>query len=244
VEPDGHSLIEAEPFARCIAGDPAMALYDVTGDLDGSGVSGVDGGSNLSSLGGAIRFGELVPGGVIPHALQIDIDAPNLYPGSATVHCYRPPATKCDTAPPVPYSGTNPDLRMGALLALPSGLDLKTLNLSPAGLILATAFQDYGAYVANDAARSVNNIVTEAGPSGSVAGVMTVTKTTCTVDQVGEFQQVWNTPFETCGANGTDPWSQDIETIFAHLEIVTNNDVGQSPFGGGGTPIVAPAPPL
>ena len=48
---------------------------------------GWDGGSHLSALGGAIRLGELVPGGVIDHALQIDVDAPNLFQGTAST-CY------------------------------------------------------------------------------------------------------------------------------------------------------------
>ena len=49
-------------------------------------------------------------------------------------------------------------------------------------------------------------------------------------------------PFETASVNGTDPWSQDIATIFAHLDIVTNN--GPTSIGGGGTPLAPLLPPL
>ena len=239
VEADGHTLIQGEPFARCTAGDPGTLEYlDTNGDLDAGGLSGGDGGSDLSALGGAIRIGELVPGGIIDHALQIDVDAPNLYRGTA-VTCHVWPATVCDKYGPTSYGGTNKYLAIGALLALPPTLDLNSLRLHPAGLILAKAFQDYGAYIANDAARSVNNIVTELGPSGSVAEVYAGNGTL--VDP-GQFQTVWGVPFDTVGVNGTDAWSQDIETIFANLEIVTNN--GQYSIGGGGTPIVPLAPPL
>ena len=171
---DGHTLIQGEPFALCTAGGAGTLDYydtkNVDGDIDGDGLQGWDGGSHLSALGGTIRLGELVPGSSIDHALQIDVDAPNLYKGTAAT-CWVPPASRCDIYGPTSYGGTNPSLAMGALLALPPTLDLDSLGLDAPGLILAKAFQDYGAYIANDASRSVNNIVTELSPSGSVAGV-------------------------------------------------------------------------
>jgi Phosphoesterase family/Carboxypeptidase regulatory-like domain len=228
VAADGHTLIEGEPFARCTAsGAGTVNILAANGDLYGDGLLGVDGGSDLSSLGGTIRLGELVPGGVISHALQIDVDAPNLYRGTATT-CYRWPATKCDGYGPAQYGGTNPALAPGALLALPQTMDINSLNLqTSAGRILATAFQNYGAYIGNDAGRSVNNIVTELSPSGSVTA---------------EFQAAWNFPFETTGVNGTDGWSHDIAAIFAALDIVNNNS--PTSIGGGGTPLRPMAPPL
>ena len=237
VASDGHTLIQTEPFARCVAGGAATAKGPVVlGDLYGDGQLGGDGGSALSALGGAIRLGELVPGGAINHALQIDIDGANLYHGTAAT-CYRWPATKCDGYGPgtgtTAYKGTNPQLAMGALLALPQSLDLTTLGLqTEPGMILATALQDYGAYVGNDAARSVNNIVTELGPDGSV-----VTNFGLPVADGG-----FGFPFVINGVDGTDPWSEDIATIFAHLDIVTNN--GPASIGGGGTPIAPMAAPL
>ncbi len=237
---DGRTLIEGEPFARCIPGGPGTVLFEepAFGDLYGDGRIGVDGGSDLSSLGGAIRLGELVPGGVITHALQIDVDAANLYPGDASTPCPLWPATKCDTNYSTLYTGTNRDLRMGALLALPPTLNLSTLNLSPAAMILATALQDYGAYIANtNGTRSVNNIVTEFSPSGSI---LPIVDSSGTVVAPGEFQTVWGFPFETTSV--TDRWSQDIATIFAHLDIVNNN--GPNAIGGGGTPLAPLLPPM
>jgi protocatechuate 3,4-dioxygenase beta subunit len=238
---DGHTLIQGEPFARCVAGGPGTLdfLDKVNSDLGSDGLLGWDGGSHLSALGGAIRLGELVPGGAIDHALQIDVDAPNLYFGSTTLCHTWPATTKCDTNASTTYTGSNPHLVMGSLLALPPTLDLNTLGLDLPGMILAKAFQDYGAYIANNADRSVNNIVTELSPSGSVAEVYDGSHNL--VDP-GEFQTVWGVPFDTVGVNGADTWSRDIETIFANLEIVLNN--GQNSIGGGGTPIVPLAPSL
>jgi hypothetical protein len=235
VEADGHTLVQSEPFARCAPPGPATVNRPVvSGDLYGDGQLGGEGGSGLSALGGTIRLGELVPGGVIRHALQLDIDAPNLYKANAST-CYRWPATKCDSYGPTGYGGTNPQLTMGALLALPQSLNLNSLGLqTQPGLILATALQDYGAYVGNDAGRSVNSIVTELGPplpSGESGSV--VTDFGLSVAQGG-----FGFPFATSGVNGTDAWSSDIRTIFAHLDIVTNN--GPNSIGGGGIPIVPP----
>jgi hypothetical protein len=239
VATDGHTLIQGEPFALCTAGGPGtLDFFDkANSDLGSDGLLGWDGGSHLSALGGAIRLGELVPGGAIDHALQIDVDAPNLYFGSTTL-CHTWPAMKCDTNAST-YTGSNPHLVMGSLLALPPTLDLSTLGLDDPGMILAKAFQDYGAYIANNADHSVNNIVTELSPSGSVAEVYDGSHTL--VDP-GQFQTVWGVPFDTVGVNGTDAWSHDIATIFAHLDIVTNN--GLNTTGGGGTPLVPLLPPL
>jgi hypothetical protein len=235
VAADGHTLIQGEPFARCTPGGPATLefLDSRSGaDLLGDGLQGFDGGSGMSALGGAIRLGELIPDGVISHALQIDVDAwANLYPGTAPT-CFVWPATKCDTYGPTVYGGTNSYLKMGALLALPPSVPIDSLGLeTPAGRILATAFKNFGAYVSNDASsatreRSVNNIVTELGPSGSVAATPT---------DPGQFQTMWSFPFETTGVNGTDGWSHDIAAIFAALAIVTNNS--PTSIGGGGSPL-------
>ena len=173
VAADGRTLIQGEPFALCSAGRPGTVEYfDTrrwTATSTGMGCVGWDGGSDVSALGGAIRLGEFVPGGVVDHALQIDVDAPNLYHGSATT-CFVPPASQCDGYGPSDTggpTGTWDGLAPGASALL----DLSSLGLDAPGMILAEAFQDYGAYIANDADRSVNNIVTEHGPSGSVADV-------------------------------------------------------------------------
>jgi hypothetical protein len=115
---------------------------------------------------------------------------------------------------------------MGALLALPASLNIASLNLQTGpGRMIAWTLQNYGAYVVDDAARSVYSISTETGPSGSVAS---------------QFQAAWGFPFVS-GVNDT-AWARDIATIFGHLAVVDNNS--PSTVGGGGAPMQPYAPVL
>jgi hypothetical protein len=225
VQPDGHTVSQGQPFTRCVAGGPATAGHtSPTVDLYTDGTLGAHGGSGLSSLGGTIRMGELVPGGSIPHALEINVDgAADLWPNG-----WSWPAIKEDSYGPSRYGGKVPQLKMGGLLAIPASVNLDSLGLQTApGRMLAQTFQNYGAYVVDDSARSVNSICTELGPNGDVTA---------------EFQQAWGFSFVTSGASGTDPWSQDINTIYSRLAVVSNN--GPNSIGGGGTPLQPLAPPL
>lgn len=156
-----------------------------------------------------------VPGSQIRHALQLDIDGANLFRGSAGT-CFRWPATRCDSYGPQRDGGRAPALRMGALLALPSSLNLGSLSLQTTpGRMIAWTLQNFGGYVANDTASSTYSIVTELGPDG---------------DAAAQFEATWGFPF-TSQLNDT-PWSRDIATIVAHLAVVNNN--APSYIGGGG----------
>ena len=115
---DGHTLIQGQPMARCTAGGTATMMWSQENeDLLKTGNSGAHGGSMLSSLGGVIRLGELVPGGTIRHALKVNLfGRDNYYTGSGS---FRWPATTADGCAPGCYGGSVPALRMGSLLALP-----------------------------------------------------------------------------------------------------------------------------
>jgi hypothetical protein len=224
VMPDGRTVIQGSPFARCGAGGPATVLdLAPQADLYGDGILGGHGGSGLSSLGGAIRLGELVPGGLIRHALSIDLyGATDLFPQG-----YRWPAIRQDGCAPACYGGKVPALQMGALLALPTGVSIDSLGLqTDPGRMLAWTLQNYGGYVVDDAARSAFSLGTDAGPSGSM---------------VDQFQRVWGYPFQT-SASTQSPWADDIRAIFSHLAVVANN--GPNSIGGGGTPLQPLAPPI
>src|SRR5438034_4500115 len=186
---DGHTLIQGQPMARCTAGGTATIMWSQQNeDLLGTGNSGAHGGSMLSSIGGTIRLGELVPGGAIRHALKVN-------PFGADDHytcygSYRWPATTADGCAPGCYGGSVPALRMGSLLALPPSIDVNSMGLETnASKILAHAFQDYGAYTVDDAAWSVYAVATEYSPSGKVDD---------------EFGAAWN--FTISPAAGTFPW--------------------------------------
>src|SRR2546426_1219532 len=165
--PDGHTLTQGQPFARCTAGGPATMWWSVTNDLYGTGIDGGHGGSGLSSLGGTIRLGELVPGGVIRHVMKINLYGLNNYFYDGTTHGYRWPASQADGCASSCYGGTTPALRMGSLLAIPGSVNIDSLGLeTEPAKILARALQDYGAYTVDDTAWSVYAIATEFSPAG------------------------------------------------------------------------------
>jgi pyruvate/2-oxoglutarate dehydrogenase complex dihydrolipoamide acyltransferase (E2) component len=221
---DGQTVVQGQPLARCSAGGAATALHLSTpANLYTDGTLGAHGGSGMSSLGGTVRLGELVPGAPpIRHALKVNLDgAADYWPVG-----FRWPAVKEDSYGPQRYGGKVPALKMGALLALPASLNLASLNLQTApGKMIAWTLQNYGAYCVDDAARSVFSIATELGPAGAVST---------------QFQQGWGYPFSS-GVKDT-PWAKDIATIVANLAVVDNN----SPIsiGGGGTPRQPYAPPF
>src|SRR5947199_3241657 len=160
----------------------------------------------LSSLGGVIRLGELVPGGTIRHALKVNLfGRDNYYTGSGS---FRWPATTADGCAPGCYGGSVPALRMGSLLALPPSFDVNAMGLeTEPAKILAHAFQDYGGYAVDDAAWSVYAVATEYSPSGKV-------------DE--EFGAAWNF---TISPTGRDvPWARDMDRIFGALAVVDNWD--------------------
>jgi len=221
---DGQTVVQGQPLARCTTGGAATALHLSTpANLYTDGTLGAHGGSGMSSLGGAIRLGELVPGAPpIRHALKVDLDgAADYWPVG-----FRWPATKEDGYGPQRYGGQVPALKMGALLALPASLNLASLNLQTApGRMIAWTLQNYGAYCVDDAARSVFSIATELGPAGAVTT---------------QFQQGWGYPFSS-GVKDS-PWAKDIATIVANLAVVDNNSPAS--IGGGGTPRQPYAPPF
>jgi hypothetical protein len=225
VMPDGQTVIQGQPFARCTPGGPATALSLAPSDnLYTSGILGAHGGSGLSSLGGTIRLNELVAGGEIRHALKVNVDAAtDLFPSPG----FRWPAIRHDSCAPACYGGTVPAVEMGSLLAIPASVNINALGLETApGRMLAWTLQNYGAYIADNTARSVFSIETEESPSGSV---------------VTQFQQTWGYPFQAAAGSST-PWSHDINVILANLAVVANN--GPASIGGGGTPLQPLAPPI
>jgi len=231
---DGHTLIQGQPMARCSAGGTAtMWWYQEKEDLLKTGNSGAHGGSMLSSLGGVIRLGELVPGGTIRHALKVNLfGADNYYSGSGG---YRWPATTADGCAPGCYGGSVPALRMGSLLALPPSVDVNSMGLeTDAAKILAHAFQDYGGYTVDDTAWSVYAVATEYSPSGKVDD---------------EFGAAWGFPISP--ASRDVPWARDMDRIFGALNVVDNwnqamwTQVSASngtQGAGGGAPRVSWAP--
>jgi hypothetical protein len=221
--PDRRTFKQMQPLTRCDLGGPATA-YATYPDVDiyGLGAAGAHGGSALSSVGGTIRAGELLPGKQIRHALKINVDAPFLWGGEGLR--YRWPATQADV--PNTYTGTNASMKMGALLALPATLDINALALEtePARMI-AWTLQNYGGYVVDATGWDVYALAVERGPDGDVET---------------EFLGAWG--FSMTPVSRNVPWSRDMARIFTALHVVDNNDAAS--IGGGGTPLQPLAPPL
>jgi hypothetical protein len=216
IMPDGRTIKNTQPFARCEAGKPATSHYNYPdSDLFGDGIDGAHGGSGMSVLGGTIRLGELVPNGIIRHAIKINIDRHYLCYNDS-MPGYRWPARKADGYAKEGYSGKNPELCMGTLLAIPPCININEIGLkTEPAKILAKAFQDYGAYIVDDPYWDVVAIPVEHSPQGRVTD---------------EFKEKWGFAFEIDTASD---WGQDIAIIVTRLQIVSGNDSNN--IGGGPT---------
>jgi hypothetical protein len=214
LQPDGETILSLEPLARCTSGGFVYGWHFGEENIYGLGITGSHGGSGLSTLGGSIRLGELVNDEPIRHALKVNLwgklylnyNSEDATPG------YRWPAYKADSAAPWNYGGTNPQLEMGALLALPPDLTPESLGISsiPA-LKIFYALQDYGAYVVDDTGWNVTAFNLQEG----------VTE---------EFLQTYGYEFET--SDTKSQWFQEYYTLVENLHIVTNNQ--ENSIGGGG----------
>jgi hypothetical protein len=228
---DGVTIKQTQPFSRCSQGGDATSHY-VFGDQNiyGYGYYGSHGGSGLSAIGGTIRLGELMPGSKgIRHALKVNIyGSRNLYYDNISKG-YRWPALTADAAASGNYGKTRKtpvvqECRMGALLALPSWLDLDSLNFETApAKMLAAAFQNNGAYIVDDTGWDVYAIETEWSPDGRF---------------IKEFEKQWGFAFMTYSKNNA--WARDMDKIFLNLHVVENNSVNS--IGGGGIPRLPLAP--
>jgi hypothetical protein len=225
LQPDGRTLVQLQPLARCNANGQVNAYRATETDLYGDGILGSHFGSGLNILGGAIRQGELVNPAPIMHALQLEIWGQKYlyYDPNSSQPGFRWPADREDFyAQFYPYfsyciqdpCASHPDknLVQGSLLAIPRNETPASLGLTnPAALKIFQALQDYGGYVVDDSGFDAN--------------------------QIGIAQDALN------DIDFSDPtFANDVNTIFAHLAVITNNS--PTSIGGGGQPIVAPAPPI
>ena len=125
-----------------------------------------------SALGGLIRVGELERG--LPHVLAVAVPPQALNRIGPDGRAWVWPASSADDGDGRRY-GTQGNLHMGSLLAIPPGVDLRTLDLRPGPeTSLARALQDFGACITDSAA---GNLVFYAEPAAheAVAALRPVT---------------------------------------------------------------------
>ncbi len=237
VQPNG-SIVNIQPlrFFSYKGGSKRWHGYNTENThLYDDGIVGAHFGSKLSSLGGSIRKGELTNDKPIRHALQLELDFRHLYRDPSDpknrYQTFRWPALISDMAskPSPNYTGKNPALRMGSLMAIKPSITAKSLGLKtkPAKKILE-ALRNYGAYIVDTSGGNWKNIFQLA------------------VDYkaVDEFRSVYGHNFSVnLGASKGKDWFNDIEKIWNNLVVVDNNS--KNNVGGGGTPRVSKAiPPL
>ena len=239
--PDARTIRQTQPLHVCGPGGTVTSQYRFADEniATGAGISGAHGASGMSSIGGTVRVGELVPGGTIRHALKVNLygrrnyhfDRRDATPG------YRWPARGADryagdASNACAYGGSVNALRVGALLGLRPEFRVDALQTEPARL-LARALRDYGAYVVDDTCWDVYGLTTEWGPDGRV---------------VDEFRAAWGFPIETTVRDGCSDasrecqWAQDMARVFTSLHVVDDNGPGN--LGGAGERRAPAAPPI
>ncbi|TAK57010.1 MAG: hypothetical protein EPO22_12875 [Dehalococcoidia bacterium] len=221
---DGRTLKQMNPVSRCQSGGPLTAGWSAPDqDIYGAGILGAHGGSGLSSIGGSIRRGELTSSEPIRHVLKVNLWGRRWLSRAGAGH--RWPAVTADSFfdsadRPDAYGGLLPQLRMGALLALPPDIDVDQLGLAtPAAKKLAWTLQNYGAYVVDDTTWDSHALDVEAGVAS-------------------ELRDAYGYNIEA----SSGPWYQDMMRIFGLLAVVDNN--GEDSIGGGGVPRQWLAPPI
>lgn len=223
VQPDGHSLVEISGFARCMALGPVTGFRFPDSDLLGEGRLGSQGGSGLSSVGGALVPGELWNGLPVRHALKVALSSDLYYfaDPARPDSCFRWPADRCDQGFADPgqggYHGKSSELTMGSLLAIPVGISAQSITFeTAAGSAMFFTLQNYGAYV-----------VGNAGVDWALWGAR------------AESRDAF---LAALGTDGAAAWSRDVNRLLPLLSVVVNN-TPQS-VGGGGEPRQPLAPPL
>jgi hypothetical protein len=226
LQPDGRTIIQLEPMARCVKAGPVYGYHHPKPDIDiyGQGISGSHLGSGLSAIGGTIRKGELTGSDRIRHVLKIELWEKylNYTPGSSTPG-YRWPADRADSAAPSIYKGKDPQLVMGSLLAIPPNVTEDSLGLTtPVGKKLFHALQDYGGYQVDATGADTFALAVEQGVED-------------------EFKAAYGYDF-SASATSNNPFYQDFMKLFQALNIITNNSPNS--VGGGGKRRAPLAPPF
>ena len=256
---DNVTLVQMQPVYRCgYYPAPLLARYgnvtdggpqrfaNVTSIL-GNGVGGAHGGSGLSSIGGSIRLGELLPDAPpIAHALKIEL-ANWWYYGQSSLNPvsidnggrtqYVWPATGSNggwtgNGSSGGYVGKNRFVAPGALLAIKASSSTRVKTSTVIGGKIKAAMIDYGAYIVDGSGK---------GPGKNknlVAICMDAAVNSELRSQYG-FNMAYphGVGSPAAAPNATRAESDlyaDLLAIFRALSVVSNN--GPTSIGGGGTP--------
>ena len=270
--PDNETLVQMQPVYRCgfwpspllarwgNATDGGPQQFPNTTSIFGDGTLGAHGGSGLSSIGGSIRLGELLPDApAISHALKIELanfwyfgsaqlQPPTEYNGGRTQYLWPAigsngaydASTQNSTAG---YTGTNRFVAPGALLAIPASSASSVHTTTQIGAKIKQALVDYGGYIVDGSGRGTGK-----HPHHNLAAI-------CMDAEVNaEMRKAYNVDMayphgvsnpELAGP-GAGPAAAalygDLLRIFQALHAVANN--APASIGGGGTPRRPRKPPI
>jgi hypothetical protein len=222
--PNSDMVFEGSKVARCQVGGPVYfpdwmvwpnnrKQQDIKGDgLKGAG----QGASGMSALGGTIRLGAWTSDEPIRHAIKINPWAEKYCYYSSSIRGFKWPAISADSYAAAEYKGTNPNIVMGTLLAIPPDVTEESLNLTTIpGKKLFFTMQNYGVYFTEDAAWDTWDIIVER-------------------DAELEFQSAFGFSMSS------NMWKNELNKLIQALHVVTNNT--PATIGGGGNPLQPLAP--
>ena len=270
--PDNETIVQMQPVYRC-GPHPKPLLARWGNSTDGGpqqfpnltsiladGTLGAHGGSGLSSIGGSIRLGELLPGAPpIGHALKLELgnwwywgsselNPPTPYNGGNTQYVW--PATgsnakfnRTTKSSDAGYTGTNRHLAPGALLAVPAS-NAKSVNATTVvGRRILQALVDYGGYVVDGSGRG-----SAPHPHHNLAALCMDAQVNAEMRRAYGFNMAYPAGVRNPAVPGPAPQPAaaalyaDLLAIFRALHVVTNNS--PSSIGGGGVPRRSRKPPL
>lgn len=157
-DPDGRYYWEAWKARYDTSDQSWHASYLVQGSLTGTGWGTSFGvGAGIRAAGASLLGGLITPEELnelkINHAMAIELDLGQLKSGGSPRDQFVFPAVSTDNGSVKNYTGSIP---MGARFALPPDVELDHAGLTPEGLAVARAYQQYGGYVVDTAYRTTS----------------------------------------------------------------------------------------
>lgn len=261
--PDNETLVQMQPVYRCgFYPAPLLARwgnktdggpqrFPNTTSIFGDGALGAHGGSGLSSIGGSIRSGELLPSAKpIAHALKIELanfwyyggaelNPPTINNGGNTQYVW--PAIGSNGAfnstsgkSTAGYTGTNPHVAPGALLAIPAAVADSVRTTTIVGGKIKQAFIDYGGYIVDGSGKG-----TGGHPHHNLAAICMDAVVNAELRKqynvsIAYPHGVGNPALHNEGNSADRALYGDLLRVFQALHAVTNN--GPASVGGGGKP--------
>lgn len=270
--PDNETLVQMQPVYRCgfypaplfarwgNSTDGGPQQFPNTTSIFGDGALGAHGGSGLSSIGGSIRLGELLPDAPpIRHALKIELanfwywgatqlNPPTEYNGGRTQYVW--PAIGSNAAynssakaSNAGYTGTNRFVAPGALLAIPSTGAAAVPTTTPIGEKIKRAMVDYGGYIVDGSGKGTGK-----HPHHNLAAICMDAEVNAEVREHYNLSMAYPHGVANPKLEGSDQGESaaelynDLLHIFQALHVVTNN--APESIGGGGQPRVPRKPPI